>query len=309
MNGIQAYLFGRFHVQRGQHAPIAIEHGRIQELFAYLLLFCDRPHPREVLADLLWNGTPGAQSRSYLRKALWQIQAAVDVPADAPTCRTLLAESDWVQLNPQAEVWRDVAVFEQTFTMVQGLPGRGLHSEHISALQGAVDLYRGDLLEGCYQDWCLNERERLRHLYLAMLDKLMDYCEAHHEYEVGLVYGDRILSHDYARERTHRRLMRLHYLNGDRTAALRQYTQCTAALREELGVEPARQTVLLYERIKADRLSQLPETEVRLAEETPAAALVEMLDRLTRLSTELSDMQRRTQHEIEAIELTLKRSH
>ena len=38
-----------------------------------------------------------------------------------------------------------------------------------------------------------------------------------------LAYGARILHCDRARERTHRRLMRLHFLAGDRTAALRQY--------------------------------------------------------------------------------------
>ena len=37
-------------------------------------------------------------------------------------------------------------------------------------------VYRGDLLEGCYQDWCLFERERLQNAYLAMLDKLMVRC-------------------------------------------------------------------------------------------------------------------------------------
>ena len=178
------------------------------------------------------------------------------------------------------------------------------------ALQGAVALHHGNLLGGLHYDWCISERERLRHMYLAMLDKLMDYCEAHHDYEAGIVYGDRILCHDRARERTHRRLMRLHYLNRDRTAALRQYTQCTAALHEEMGVRPSRQTVALCERIKADRLSPAlpPETGTRLACEASSAALVEMLDRLAQLSTELSDMQRRVQHEIESIEVTLRRS-
>jgi DNA-binding SARP family transcriptional activator len=310
MNGIQVHLFGRFRVQREQQTPIAIEAGKIQELFTYLLLFPDRPHPREVLADLLWNGTPAAQSRSYLRKALWQLETAMDVSGESSTCRILLAEPGWVQLNPQVQVWRDVAVFEQTFALVQGLPGRLLHSEHVLALQGAVDLYRGDLLEGCYQDWCITERERLQHLYLAMLDKLMDHCEAHHQYEVGLGYGARILRHDRARERTHRRLMRLHYLNRDRTAALRQYAQCRAALLEELGVEPARQTVLLYERIKADQPGQLLPTqpELLLADQTPTAVLLEMLDRLRQLSKEFSDMHHRVQDEIEAIELAFRKS-
>jgi DNA-binding SARP family transcriptional activator len=48
--------------------------------------------------------------------------------------------------------------------------------------------------------------------------------------------------------------MRLHYLNGDRTAALRQFERCRHALRTELGIEPAAPITLLYEQIRADRL-------------------------------------------------------
>jgi hypothetical protein len=67
-------------------------------------------------------------------------------------------------------------------------------------------------------------------MYLVMLDKLMWYCELQKEYETGILCGMRIMCYDRARERTHRRLMRLHCLNSDRTGALRQFEQCAAAL-------------------------------------------------------------------------------
>ena len=85
-----------------------------------------------------------------------------------------------------------------------------------------------------------------------MLDKMMSYCEAHKKYETGLAYGLRVLRYDRARKSTHRRLMHLHYLAGDRTAALRQYEHCVGALNEELGVKPSRLTVALYDQIRLD---------------------------------------------------------
>jgi len=39
-------------------------------------------------------------------------------------------------------------------------------------------------------------------MYLSMLDKLLDHCEAAGEYEAGVAYGELILRHDRARERT-----------------------------------------------------------------------------------------------------------
>src|SRR4029453_9228778 len=103
----------------------------------------------------------------------------------------LIVEPDWVRLNPEADLWLDVAVFERAFALVQGVPGQELDAQRARPLQDAVQLYEGDLLEGWYQDWCLYERERLQNTYLAMLDKLTGYCAAHHEGEPGVVSGTR----------------------------------------------------------------------------------------------------------------------
>src|ERR1700675_5041594 len=91
---------------------------------------------------------------------------------------------------------------------------------------------------------------------LAMRSKLMSYCESHDQYENGLQHGARILACDRAREHTHWRLMRLQYLAGNRTGALRQYERCVAALREELGVKPAKRTTELYEQIRDDSVDE-----------------------------------------------------
>jgi DNA-binding SARP family transcriptional activator len=91
-------------------------------------------------------------------------------------------------------------------------------------------------------------------MYLAMLDKLMGYCEANRRYEEGVTYGAYVLRLDRAHERTHQRLMRLHYLAGDRATALHQYERCAAALKEELGVQPAKRTTFIYEQIRSDLL-------------------------------------------------------
>src|SRR5713101_5226233 len=159
---------------------------------------------------------------------------------------------DWIQLNPGADLWLDVAVLEHAFDLVKKLSGNELDTQHVQILQNVVQLYQGPLLEGWYQDWCLYERERLQGIYLTLLDKLMGFCEAHRDYETGLLFGMRILCYDRVRERTHRRLMRLHYLNGDRAAALRQFEQCAAVLKEELSANPSKGTVELYEKILAD---------------------------------------------------------
>ena len=308
MAGLRVRLFGKMAVRCNGHPLVTPSAQKVQEMFCYLLLNRDRTHSRETLAGLLWGDRSTAQSKKYLRQALWQLNAFLDVQTKPIAGRVLSVESDWIRLNPEADLWLDVAVFENTFALVKGVPGQELGAERVQSLKAAVRLYQGDLLAGWYQDWCLFERERLQNMYLAMLDKIMDSCEARSDYETGLAYGTRILYYERARERTHRRLMRLYHLAGDRTAALRQYDRCVAALNEELDVKPARRTVALFENIRADNLNGPTPTAAETNTATPqtvTSALPEVLARLEHLQTALADVQSQVQHEIRAIDLAL----
>jgi len=221
----------------------------VQELFSYLLLHRTRPHRREALTTLLWPDVPDVQSKRYLRKTVWQLQSALAqlTPPDAPSI--LHADPDWLQVSTAADAWLDVAQFECAYRLAEDTAGEEMEPTTAARVEAAVELYRGDLLEGWYQEWVLFERERLERIYLSLLDKLISHCAAHGRYEAGISYGMRALRHDPARERTHRRLMRLHALAGNRSEALHQYAVCVDTLRRELGVAPSERTNALNHNI------------------------------------------------------------
>jgi DNA-binding SARP family transcriptional activator len=294
MSHLHVSLFGKFCARCGERVVVGLDARKVQELFGYLLLYGSRPHHRETLANLLWREHPPGQSKSYLRRTLWQLQNTIlnQTALDS----VLRVEADWIQVDYTDDVWVDVAAFEQVFAGVKGKPGGMLEEAAIRALDEAVQLYQGDLMEGCYQDWCLFERERLQQMLLLMLDKLMEHHESHGAYEDGIACGMQILRYDYARERTHRRLMRLRYLAGDRTGALRQYEWCRAVLREELGVEPATSTERLRAQTRADRL------ETPALTPTLSPPLQRTLQRLQKLEAVLSQTRRQIQQEIHHVE-------
>ncbi len=300
MTALHIFLFGRFHVEYEKQSLISLEARKAQELFCYLLLYPNRPHFREVLADLLWRDVSAIQPKSYLRKALWQLQSALESQAETVNIPLLLIEPDWIQLNPEASFWLDTIIFERAFATVQNVPGRELTPQHAQVLKKAVNLYAGDLLEGWYADWCLYERERFRYMYLAMLDKLMNYCVAHQDYETGIVYGLQALRYDPAREHTHRQLIRLKYLAGYRTEALRQYERCVTMLAKELNVKPAQRTVALCEQIRADGLNTSDSTSSQI---NPAidSSLSEILNRLQHLEDTLANLHCQIQQDIQAV--------
>lgn len=300
MYRLRAHLFGKLRLLLDGQELAGFESKKVQELFCYLVVHRDRPHPRETLASLLWEASSTSQSKKYLRQALWQLQAAV---RPGPEVQLLEIDTEWVRLSPEADLWIDVATFEDAFDRARGVTGRALDEPTAEALRAAVNLYEGDLLEGWYQDWCLYYRERLQNMYLALLAKLMSYCEAQQEYEAGLIYGARILQVDRAQERAHRRMMRLHALAGDRTAALRQYERCRLALEEELGVSPGRRSRALLRQIQADRLPR--PALVRRDSGAESATSPLLLVRLRELRATLAEIQSQIHRDIQAIERAL----
>lgn len=302
-------LFGKFQLQTNGEPIYGLENKKAEELLSYLLIHRDRPHSREGLADLLWREISISQAKNYLRKTIWQLQSGLEIISGSERLRMIISDGEyWVQINPDLDLHLDVAVLENTFAKVRNRLGRELAEDEMHAVEGAIALYRGDLLEGWYQDWCLYERERLQYLYLALLDKLMDYCETHELYEHGLTYGEKILRYDRARERTHRRLMRLYYLAGDRTAALRQYDKCVEALREELEVEPAKRTYQLRLMIQTDQLQETPsqpsvETQPLTDQKDP---LMRALDYLSAFQESLANLQEQLVKDIQAVHNELK---
>ncbi len=245
------HLFGRFEAcTAGGNAISGLDPRKVQELFSYLLLTRTKPVQRERLADLLWPNVDTLRSKKYLRQALWQLQKVVDA-LDLPAGRQLLlVDQNWIKLNPQAGIWVDVIAFEESYQESVRRPGRVVPPAARATLVEAVDLYRGELLDGWYHDWVEHPRYVYRTMYLALLDKLMLDAECSGEWEAGLAYGLRALDEDRANERTHVRMMRLHRIAGNRTEALRQYQACAAALRDELAVEPEPATTDLYELIR-----------------------------------------------------------
>src|SRR5207249_4463459 len=111
---------------------------------------------REWLSGLLWpEATPSAGLNS-LRKCLTDLRHALGAEAGrlrSPMPRTLCLEL--------TGAFVDVLTYDAA--LVRGDP----HS-----LAEAVALYRGPLLEGCTEEWAVEERQAREQAYLTALEKL-----------------------------------------------------------------------------------------------------------------------------------------
>lgn len=293
-------LFGKFGARLDGHPVSGLEAGKVQELLCFLLLHRTQPHSREKLAGLLWGDSSTTQSKKYLRQSLWQLQTALEPYAQTTGEKLLICEPNWIQINSACALWLDVQEIETAFTLVGTIPSYELPQTQVEGLKKAVTLYRGDLLEGWYQDWCWYERERYQIIYLSLLDKLIAYCEMQKDYEAAINYGIRVLRHDRARECTHQHMIRLYMLSGDRAAALRQFQRCSVALHEELGVTPSKATLALHEQVRADNID-----ECALPMNSLNRTLPDVMKRLERLWEHLSELEEQVREEMVYIEQAL----
>lgn len=272
MDAVEITLFGRLEVRRNGR-PIELP-ARPAELLVYLLLHRGRPQTREALATALWADVDPAQGKKYLRKALWQLQQLLE--GDGPGVGLLQTDQDWVGVAAGPRLSVDVYAFEDTCAALAGCAPQALDTAQAARARQALASYRDDLLPRWFQDWCLVERERQQSLFFALVDLLMDHCAAVGRLAEGTALGLRLLRHEPTRERTHRRLMRLAALSGDRGAALRQFDRCVAALERSFGVGPAAATLALAAQIRAGEL----DAPVAAAEPLSLAALASELERV-----------------------------
>ncbi len=225
---LRARLLGTMDLHAGEQRLAPLESARAESLLAYLLLHRDAPQPRQRLAFLLWPDSTDAQAQTNLRKVLHNLR------------RALPGVEQWIDIGPRtlrwredAPVWLDVEQFEQALAA-----GR---------FADAIDVYAGALLEGRYDEWLLEERERLAHLHLDALEHLVRSHREERRWPEAIRCAERLVAGDPLREESHRLSMDVFEAAGDRARAARAYHVCAATLARDLGIEPSAETRAAYE--------------------------------------------------------------
>lgn len=233
-NSLRFFFLGRFRLE-SDAGPIRLPTRKAEALLAYLSLH-PAPHGREKLLGLFWGDSPARQARTSLRVALTALRSRLGPDL-------FITEHDTVQCHPSAGLWVDALEFETRAR-------RFLSGSAAELSLADVELYQGDLLPDFDHDWIGPLREHYRALYLDVLLRLSTLWRARSEYGRAAGYARRVLDADNLNEQSYRDLMVCYAAQGERQAALKQYTICRDILRDELGVEPSPATAALYEWIK-----------------------------------------------------------
>ena len=248
-------LFGSPQIEK-DGKTVSVDTRKAIALLAYLIL-TGQVHTRDSLAAVLWPESDQRSARAALRRTLSALRKAVGGDA-------LQITRDSIGMEFGPHLWVDVLEFEVGTAQINksGDIGADRCSETLPQLVQAVELYRGDFLEGftlrdspAFDDWQFFESDRLRRAFAQILEILVGCHREWAEYELALGLARRWLALDALHETAHRALMELYAISGQRTAALKQYRDCVRVLEGELGVPPLEETTRLYEDILENRLT------------------------------------------------------
>jgi DNA-binding SARP family transcriptional activator len=250
---LQLFFLGPFDIRSGDLQLPRPPTQKSQSLLGYLVYHRKQPLPREHLCGHFFGDRPERNARRSLSTALWHIHRCL--PGDT----IFWNDSQTVQLSPHNNLWVDVEEFETLLTR-----------DDNPSLRSAVDLYRGDFLDGFYDDWVISERYRVESLYLGALARLMNLYESSRNYQPALATALKLLSRDALREDAHQIAMRMYCHLGQRKLALDHYARCRQVLQEEIGTLPMSETTELYQAILAGKFkADLMQPEISLGSYSP----------------------------------------
>ncbi|MGD9762114.1 MAG: BTAD domain-containing putative transcriptional regulator [Candidatus Binatia bacterium] len=250
-------MLGGFEARAPSGEPLVFSARKPAALLCYLAFHAGVAQARDKLASLLWEDRAHEQARGSLRQALTTLRRTLPVSA-------LRADGEAVTLANGA-VAVDALAFRECLER--------------AALEAAIGLYQGELLEGfhpdapAFEEWLRAERELLHQQALEALAGLLQHQRTAGQRDPAIRTAVRLLALDPLREDVHRALMTLYAESGQRASALRQYRLCRELLSSELGAQPEPATEELHTNIRAGRLS--PAAEAAAAPSGSGAAEVD----------------------------------
>ena len=112
MPRLEHFFLGPFEVRLDGKPVTGFESDKVRALLAYLAVEADHAHSRDALAALIWPDQADETARQNLRHVLYKLRQALHDTAeraDAPAFLVITPQT--AQMNPDADIWLDLAVF------------------------------------------------------------------------------------------------------------------------------------------------------------------------------------------------------
>lgn len=202
---------------------------------------------RDQIVGLFWPEKDQLHARTQLRKVLYALRGVLG--ADAFVIRG----EEEIRLNTDA-VWCDAVAFRRACEAREWMR--------------AIELYRGDLLEGLFPGgvgsefdaWLEEQRSALREEASRAAWECSSLADLSGDRDAAIAFAKRAIDLNPDDEQSVRRLIAALDRYGDRAGALRTFSHWESRLQTEFGAEPAPETRKLARKVQSVRKGESMET-------------------------------------------------
>lgn len=241
-------MLGTVEIFRDPVRPLAADAWttkRARDILAFIASRRHRRASKDTIIDTFWEDADFDAVEKNFHPTVSHIRKALNSNQPLKQKFLLYRDGDYL-LNPEFSYHIDIEEFDRL--VAEGETARRARDQEacLSAYERAVALYRGDFMQGSYDDWVEEQRSYYREQYLRILETLTSAAQKAEEWTRSIHLAQQILKDDQFREDVHCMLMRAQGALGNRAAVREGFEHLRRILKKELGVEPAAETQRVF---------------------------------------------------------------
>ncbi len=144
----------------------------------------------------------------------------------------ILYEGKSLRLNPDYTYYCDIEEFDKLISKSHSAVEI---SDKIMLLESAVELYKGELFEGFYEDWCESLREEYRNKYINIIEQLLELLEVSNKTSVIPKFAEKLIQTDKLNTAAYSSVISALVKLGKKQSAREKYDQLKKSYESELG--------------------------------------------------------------------------
>jgi len=232
--------FGKCQVKIGDHSVTLSEWKTqmVRDMFFFIVHHSDGV-TKEEIGEAFWPDSTIEALRVRFKNSIYRLRHALG-------SESISFIDDYYRFNRSLEYYYDTEDFTHELTEAEKATDA---SEKIHHYIQALNQYRGQYLPKVDYEWVIVQREQFHRSFIASILKLLDLLMKAGQFQVAIHYVNRAIEEDTCLEEAYRVGMKAFAELGDRASISRYYDKCCAALKKELDIEPATETVLLYKEL------------------------------------------------------------
>lgn len=229
-------------------APDAWTTKRARDIFFYIATSKHRRVAKEVLIEAFWGDEDLETVEKNFHPTISHIRKALNSRQQLKQNFIVFRDGAY-QLNPELSYFIDTEEFLAAIAHAETAKKKNDVTARCKHLTRAYELYRGDFLEGSYEDWAEEQRHFYRERFSQVLSGLAKLSLTEKKWPDALKFANEILAIDPYREDLHRLVLKVLSAQGKHTAFKKHYEDMSHLLKQELGIEPSAETKKVFKEL------------------------------------------------------------